>query len=60
MMRSNQHGFNKSKSCFTNLIFFYNEKTTWMDNETAVDIVCLDFGKAFDAVSQRSLIGKLN
>ncbi|KAJ7406533.1 hypothetical protein BTVI_65236 [Pitangus sulphuratus] len=54
-----QHGFTKGKSCLTNLIAFYDETTTWMDDERAVDVVYLSFSKAFDTVSHSMLVGKL-
>ncbi|KAJ7413300.1 RNA-directed DNA polymerase from mobile element jockey-like protein [Willisornis vidua] len=59
VIRSSQHGFTKGKSCLSNLIAFYDETRTWMDEERAVDIVYLKFSKAFNAVSQNILIGKL-
>jgi len=37
-----QHGFTKGKSCFTNLISFYDEMTGLTDEMRAVDIVYLD------------------
>lgn len=36
------------------LIAFYNETSTWMDEGTAVSIVCLRFSKAFNTLSQHS------
>jgi len=59
VIRSNQHGFTKGKSCLTNLIAFYDGMTSWIKESRAVDIVCLDFSKAFVSVSHKLLTGKL-
>ncbi|GAB0206675.1 mitochondrial enolase superfamily member 1 [Grus japonensis] len=57
--RSSHHGFTKGKSCLTNLITFYDEMSGLVDEGRAVDIVLLDFRKAFDPVSHKILIEKL-
>lgn len=48
-----------NKLCLSNLIAFCDGMTDWAEEERAVNVVCLDFSKAFDAVSRYILIGKL-
>ena len=58
-IRPSQHRFMKGRSCLTNLISFYDWVTSLVDEGRTVDVVYLDFSKAFDTVSQRLLLGKL-
>jgi len=42
------------------MVAFYYVITGWVDEGRAVDVVYLDFSKAFDTVSQTILVMKLS
>ena len=46
-----QHCFRKGRSCLTNLLEFLDKITGCTDTGENVDIVFLDFAKAFDKVA---------
>lgn len=52
-------GFTKGKSCLATFLNFYQEMTGQVDAGRAVDIVYLDFGKAFGRGFHKILIEKL-
>ena len=59
LINPSQHGFLKSRSCLTNLLCFFEEITNWVDEWSPVDVIYLDFQKAFDKVPHQRQILKL-
>ena len=51
-----QHGFIKGKFCLTQLLEFLEEITEIIDNGDEINVIYLDFCKAFDKVSQKRLL----
>lgn len=52
LIRNSQQGF--TKSCLTILIAFYDEITSCMDQERAMDMIYLGFHDAFDITSRNT------
>ena len=59
VIENSQHGFRKGRSCQTNLIKFNDQVGAWLDEGKSVDILYLDFAKAFDKVDHERLLVKL-
>ena len=59
LIKDSQHGFTSGRSCLTNLLDFMEEVTKELDNGNSVDVVYLDFAKAFDKVPHKRLLSKL-
>ena len=47
-MNPNQHGFRSGRSCLSQLLKHYDEITRQMEMGKDVDVIYLDFSKAFD------------
>ena len=60
LISSSQHGFMKNRSCATNLIEFFDEVTASVDQKDPIDVIYLDFSKAFDKVPKNRLIKKIS
>ena len=52
LINPSQHALLKARSCLT-IFFFFEEITKWVDEGSRVDIIYLDFQKAFDKVSHQ-------
>ncbi len=59
LLNGSQHGFMKNRSCQTNLLEFMDKILQLVDEGKPVDIFYLDFAKAFDRISHKKLIQKL-
>ena len=59
ILTENQHGFRRGFSCQTQLISVIEDVLHAMDNRDQVDLILLDFAKAFDKVPHQRLLSKL-
>ena len=59
LIGDSQHGFRRGRSCVTNLLEFYHFIYETYDRTRAVDLLFLDFKKAFDKVPHRRLMSKV-
>ncbi len=59
LSKSSQHGFRNKRSCLTNLLDFYNDVVNIFGETKAVDVIYLDFQKAFDKVPHKRLLNKI-
>ena len=59
LILDSQHGFRKGRSCLTNLLDFFHNMFTIYDKSRAIDILYLDFKKAFDKVPHKRLMVKI-
>ena len=59
LITDSQHGFRSKKSCLTNLLEFSENIAGVLDNGDPIDVIYLDFQKAFDKVPHERLLLKL-
>jgi hypothetical protein len=59
LINTSQHGFSKARSCLSNLLVCQDSIMNMLDEGLAVDIVYLDFQKAFDKVPHSRLMEKV-
>jgi len=60
LLSKDQHGFVEKKACVTNLLESLDFITSRLANGESVNVIFLDFLKAFDMVPHRRLLKKLN
>ena len=56
----NQHGFRRNRSCLSQLLDHHQEIVEMMSKGEDVDVIYLDFAKAFDKVDHHVLMNKLS
>ena len=59
LVSEHQHGFTRKRSCQTNLLESLEEWTALLDEGKGLDIIYLDYQKAFDSVPHMRLAVKL-
>ena len=57
-MNQDQHGFRSGRSCLSQLLAHHQKVLTSLENNKDVDVVYLDFAKAFDKVDHGILLHK--
>ena len=59
LIAKEQHGFVKGRSCLTNLLETLDDSTNSLDEGEGLDMIYLDYSKAFDSVGHKRLIHKI-
>ena len=55
-MTNDQHGFMKNRSCLTNVMETFEDWTKAVDSGYGIDVIYLDYQKAFDTASHKRLL----
>ena len=59
LISQQKHGFVSGRSCHTNILLCLERWTEMVDNISGVDVAYFDYAKAFDKVSHRLSLIKL-
>ena len=59
MFNNSQHGFRQKRSCLSQLLSHFDKIITRLESNQNVDVIYLDFAKAFDKVDHTILLQKL-
>ena len=59
LLKDSQHGFRTGRWCLTNILVSLDMITEWVHQGEVVDVVFLDFVKAFDKVPHQRLLLKV-
>ena len=59
LIKTSRHGFVKGRSCTTNLQEFLEKATSAVDEGKSLDVIFMDFAKAFDKVPRERLLRKV-
>lgn len=59
VIRNSQYGLTKGKQCLNDPIAFYAEISGFVDGGGAVDVIYLDFSKAFDTILHHVFVSKI-
>ena len=60
LSNKSQHGFMKTRSCMTQLLETLEEWTDLLDKKFSIDVIYLDFQKAFDTIPHQRLLSKVH
>ena len=60
LFNKSQHGFMKTRSCMTQLLETLEEWTDLPDQNFSIDVIHLDFQKAFDTIPHQRLLSKVH
>ena len=60
LFNESNHGFREARSCLSQLLEHYDDILNLLEQGVNVDVVYLDFAKAFDKVDHNIVLQKIN